>query len=121
MPSTRPQGSVFRRRLPGLGPGGRPRLTAGWYVRIRRAGQEIRRYAGPDRATALALLKTLERRLEREILLGESPQTDATFAEFLPTFLAHAEREWTAQSFKTVSRLAPNRLAPFFGSMRENG
>jgi len=118
MPSTRPSGSVYRRRLPGLGQGGRPRFSNGWYVRVRRGGQEVRRYGGPDRATALALLKTLERQLERQILLGESPQTDATFTEFLPTFLAKAEREWTAQSYKTVSKLAPNRLVPFFGTMR---
>jgi hypothetical protein len=111
-------GSVFRRRLGALGPGGNPRYAPGWYVRARHGGQEVRRYGGPDRATALEVLATLKRQLDRERLLGESPQADSTFVEFLPTFLAKAEREWTSQSFKTVRLLAPNRLVPFFGAMR---
>jgi hypothetical protein len=41
MPNRRPFGSVLRRRLPGAGPGGKPRYAPGFYVRYRVSGHEV--------------------------------------------------------------------------------
>lgn len=79
MPSRRPFGSIRRRRLAGLGPGGKPRYAPGFYVRVRRGGKDIRRYGGADKDTARAYLDLLQRQLDREHLLGESPQNNTTF------------------------------------------
>jgi len=110
-------GSVFRRRLPGKGPGGKPRYAPGFYVRLRRRGREIRRYAGPDRATALGVLEGLTREMDREDLLGEVPESDITFGEFVPRYLEYAQREQTELAYRTVRALIPNRLGPFFNPM----
>lgn len=118
MAARRPYGSVFRRRLPGRGPGGKPRYSPGWYVRVRRAGREVRRFGGADRDTALALLEVLRRQQDRERLLGEAPESDTTLAAFVPLFLRYAEREWTPASFRTVRNVAEHRLVPHFGAMR---
>lgn len=111
-------GSVGRRRLPGKGPGGKPRYAPGFYVRLRRRGRDIRRYGGPDRATALALLERLQREIDREDLLGEVKESDIRFEAFVPRYLAYAEREQTPLAYKTLSALIHNRLGPGFNNMR---
>ena len=55
----RPVGTAYRRRLPAMRPGGRPRYSRGWYVRLRRHGKEYREYGGPDKETALEVLEQL--------------------------------------------------------------
>lgn len=117
MARRRATGSIYRRRLPGQGPDGRPRYAKGWYVRLRRHGRDVRRYGGPDRQTAREVLRRMEREIDREHLLGEHPEQDLTFADFVPRFLAQAKREQTAASYVSLKSLVPNRLEPFFGRL----
>ena len=102
-------GSVFRRRLPGKGPGGKPRYAPGFYVRLRRRGRDLRCFGGSDRATALALLERLQRESDREDLLGEVLESDVTFGAFVPRYLEYAKREQTPLAYGTVRALIPPR------------
>jgi len=63
MPARRPFGSVLRRRKTGRAKDGTKRtgFHPGWYVRYRRSGKEVTRYAGADRASAEAYLERLRR------------------------------------------------------------
>jgi integrase len=87
-------------------------------VRLRRRGRDIRQYGGPDRATALACLERLRRRIDREDLLGEVVESDVRFGEFIDSYLAHAECEQTAMSYKGTRNIILNRLLPFFEGLR---
>ena len=118
MARRRATGSIYRRRLPGRGPDGRPRYAKGWYIRLRRHGRDVRRYGGPDRQTAREVLRRMEREIDREHLLGEHPEQNLTFSEFVPRFLAQAKREQTAASYVSLKSLVPNRLEPFFGRLK---
>ena len=74
MAHRRQVGYVFRKRRPGvLSPGEKATYHPGWYVRIRRAGKELLRYGGQDRATAMEFLRRLQRDMEQMELLGQTP------------------------------------------------
>ena len=78
MPRRRPFGSVYRRRRRPAQPGGRADYYPGWYLRIRRDGREVVKYAGLNRATALEVLGRYRRESERRELLDELPERAST-------------------------------------------
>ena len=117
MPRRRVFGSVFRRPRSGRNPDGSRRAGhhPGWYVRIRGAGREICRYGGPDRQTAMEVLRKLQREAERRDLLDEEPESDITLAGFAPEYLEYCRRNRTASGYKSACRLVENILVTHFG------
>lgn len=117
MAARRSFGSVFRRRKSGRARTGAKRTGyhPGWYVRYRRGGEEVTRYAGTDRASAQAYLERLRTRFEREEVLGEPRVPDVRFEDYAEEYLAFSSRDHTASTSRTRRDLVRGKLVPFLG------
>ena len=116
MPRRRSVGSVYRRRRTGKGADGKPRTGyyPGWYMRLRKDGREISRYAGTDRQTALDLLERVRREQDRLELLDEEPQSDIRFEDFAEQYLTWAKRAFTTASYVSRRSVVRSQLVPAF-------
>jgi len=120
MPRRRVFGSVLRRTRQGaaaLLPGA-ARFYPGWYARVRHRRKEIIRYAGADRATALAYLKKLQSDIERRELLGEIAPSEMTFSEFAEEYVAHCKHTHTRDTYASRRSTVRGVLCVEFGSRR---
>ena len=120
MPRRRTVGSIFRRRRTGKDANGQPRTGyyPGWYMRLRKGGREIRRYAGPDRQTALDVLERERRERHRLELLDELPKSDLTFDVFAETYLAWSKRAHTTSTYESRRSMIRSFLVPAFKGLK---
>ena len=90
---------------------GRP----GYYVRVRLHGNEVVRWAGPDRKTATEFLAELLRKTAREELLGEKSIESASFEQLEKSLLAHFEARHAPNTYVVeVSRM--KKIVEWFGA-----
>ena len=118
MPRRRPFGSVYRRRKRPAKPGQRAEYYPGYYIRIRKDGREVTKYAGLQRATAVEVLERYKREAERLELLDELPERARLFSEFVPEYMAYSKRTHTLSTHRTRRSLVERILEPYFGKMK---
>lgn len=116
MPRRRAFGYILRRRLPVRAPDGtvRREFKPGYYVRFRKGGRDVVRYAGNDFDTAVVYVQRLSRAAERKELLGEFPRSEATFEAFATQDLKFAAQTMTRASFDSRRWMVEGLLIPFF-------
>lgn len=120
MPRRRQYGRCFRKRKSARDIENAPREVyyPGWYVRLRQNGQEVTRYGGATRATAVEFLRKLQGDAERLHLLGEFPENETTFGAFAEEYLAWCKRSQTKDTYDRKRSAIRSTLITFFDDRR---